>query len=144
MIPTCHSSASVRLETKSTSPTSIQRIESGAIALLVIAAFLMLGYAWWWLIALFFVFDVSAIAYLGGPKCDARLYNVGHSYLLPTLMAGACLALAANDLPHEFLAVVSGAWMFHIAVDRALGFGLKLPEAFETTHLGTIGRSATK
>jgi hypothetical protein len=30
----------------------------------------------------------------------------------------------------------------HVGMDRALGYGLKLPTDFRDTHLGRIGRSA--
>ncbi|NMM27217.1 MAG: DUF4260 domain-containing protein, partial [Glaciimonas sp.] len=30
-------------------------------------------------------------------------------------------------------------WFVHIGVDRMLGYGLKYPEGFKVTHLGTIG-----
>lgn len=38
------------------------------------------------------------------------------------------------------VAVLAGSWAFHIGVDRALGYGLKLPDAFTHTHLGWIGK----
>jgi hypothetical protein len=31
-------------------------------------------------------------------------------------------------------------WIAHIAIDRALAHGLKLPTGFQDTHLGRIGR----
>ena len=33
-------------------------------------------------------------------------------------------------------------WAAHIGIDRALGFGLKYPDAFSSTHLGGIGGRA--
>ncbi|TDB99096.1 DUF4260 family protein [Actinomadura sp. 7K534] len=30
---------------------------------------------------------------------------------------------------------------FHVGVDRALGYGLKLPDSFRHTHLGEIGKN---
>jgi len=36
---------------------------------------------------------------------------------------------------------LAGAVLFaHVAVDRALGYGLKLHSGFRDTHLGRIGR----
>jgi hypothetical protein len=29
----------------------------------------------------------------------------------------------------------------HVGMDRALGYGLKLPTSFQDTHLGRIGRA---
>jgi hypothetical protein len=36
--------------------------------------------------------------------------------------------------------VLTCTWAFHVAVDRALGYGLKYPDSFAHTHLGWIGR----
>ena len=35
--------------------------------------------------------------------------------------------------------VLACSWAFHVGVDRALGYGLKLPDSFRNTHLGQIG-----
>jgi hypothetical protein len=32
-------------------------------------------------------------------------------------------------------------WFAHIAADRVLGYGLKLPTDFKDTHLGRLGKS---
>jgi hypothetical protein len=34
--------------------------------------------------------------------------------------------------------------MAHIGLDRALGYGLKLPDDFRHTHLGTIGADRSR
>lgn len=46
------------------------------------------------------------------------------------LLAGQSLILALSLI-----------WLAHIGFDRALGYGLKSPEAFGVTHLGLIGRT---
>lgn len=40
--------------------------------------------------------------------------------------------------------VLASAWAFHVGVDRALGYGLKMPDAFRHTHLGWIGRGPVR
>ncbi|MCT1605867.1 DUF4260 domain-containing protein [Nesterenkonia massiliensis] len=40
-------------------------------------------------------------------------------------------------------ALIAASWTFHIGVDRALGYGLKLGP-FTHTHLGRIGRSTER
>lgn len=119
----------------------VQRIESVFIAALVIGVFIAVGYAWWWLLVLFVAFDISAIGYLRGPRLGALLYNIGHSYAMPALLVGIAVALAALGHTIEPLGVIGGAWMFHIAADRALGFGLKEPDSFTHTHLGRPGKA---
>jgi hypothetical protein len=41
----------------------------------------------------------------------------------------------------SFAVDVALIWIGHIGVDRMLGYGLKLPTAFQDTHLGRIGRN---
>jgi hypothetical protein len=120
-------------------PVAVQRIEAIAVAALAVVVTIAAGYAWWWLLALFLVFDLSMVGYLRGPRLGALCYNVGHSYALPALLGAAAVVAAALDEPIDWLGVLAVAWVFHIAVDRALGYGLKTPGGFEHTHLGPIG-----
>lgn len=117
----------------------VQRVENGAIAAAVIVLVVAMGQPWWWLIAAFLLFDISVAGYAGGPRLGALLYNAIHSYVGPAiLLAGyAALSIGGHDVP--WLALVAACWTFHVSVDRALGYGLKLQD-FAHTHLGRIGR----
>ncbi len=96
-----------------------------------------IGAPWWRFFALFLVPDLSLLAYLVNPSFAARVYNVVHSYTLPTTLAAVALAInQAHILPYALI------WSAHIGMDRALGFGLKYPEAFGRTHLGIHGKAA--
>lgn len=66
----------------------------------------------------------------------AAVYNLGHTWLLPGILAIAGL-LAGAGLAGSIALI----WFGHIGVDRLLGYGLKLPTAFRDTHLGRIGRN---
>ena len=112
----------------------LQRIEAAFVAMAAAATFTHLGFAWWWLLALFLVFDLSAVGYLAGPRAGAACYNAVHAYVGP---AALTLVAVAGDL--RGAAFVAGLWTFHVAIDRALGYGLKRPDAFHETHLGPIG-----
>ena len=115
-------------------PVWFQRVENAAIAALAVVAFVQLGFAWWWLLALFLLWDLSMVGYLASPRLGAITYNIGHSYLGPA----ALLALTwASDA--RWAAFVALTWAFHIAVDRLLGYGLKFTDRFSHTHLGEIG-----
>ena len=111
-----------------------QRVENGVVALAAVAATIELEIAWWWLLALFLLFDLSMLGYAVSPALGAWTYNVGHSYSLP-LVVGA-VAVAADSRGAAILAL---AWLFHIGVDRLLGYGLKFSDRFTHTHLGEIG-----
>jgi hypothetical protein len=115
-------------------PVHFQRAESVLVAVVTAVAFVELDFSWWWLLALFLLFDVSMVGYLAGPKLGAWSYNVVHSYLGPAALGVA--ALLGDARWTAFLALV---WAFHIAVDRALGYGLKFCDRFAHTHLGEIG-----
>lgn len=72
--------------------------------------------------------------------CAARVwgavYNLGHTWLLPGILAIA--GLVVGEGAAGSIALI---WFGHIGVDRLLGYGLKLPTAFQDTHLGRIGRN---
>ncbi|WBB56170.1 DUF4260 domain-containing protein [Verrucosispora sp. WMMD573] len=121
-------------------PVQTQRIEGVVVAAFAIVVTIAVGYAWWWLLALFLIFDMSMVGYLRGPHVGAFCYNLVHSYALPALLGAVAVALAAFREPIDWLGVLAIAWVFHIAVDRALGYGLKTTEGFEHTHLGPIGK----
>jgi hypothetical protein len=115
----------------------IQRIENIALAVAVVAGFVVAGFDWWWLLALFIAFDLSMVGYAISPSLGAWTYNVVHNYVGPSLVL--TLAVITDERAWVFLALV---WAFHIAVDRALGYGLKFTDRFTHTHLGEVGRRA--
>lgn len=104
------------------------------VALAAVAATIELDIAWWWLLVLFLLFDVSMLGYAVSPALGAWTYNVGHSFALP-IVVGA-VAVVADSTAAAILAL---AWLFHIGVDRLLGYGLKFTDRFTHTHLGEIG-----
>lgn len=117
-------------------PTTIQRVENGVIAMLVVIAFLNLDFAWWWLLVLFLAFDLSMIGYAVNPRLGALTYNIAHNYAGPAVLLAVALIAEAR-----WAAFVGLAWAFHVAADRALGYGLKFRDAFTHTHLGEIGNA---
>ncbi|WBC15443.1 DUF4260 domain-containing protein [Micromonospora sp. WMMA1998] len=123
------------------SPVAAQRVEALVVAALAVVVTVAAGYPWWSLPALFLVVDLSMLGYLGGPRLGALCYNLAHSYTLPAALGAVAVAAAGFGDRIDWLGVLAVAWAFHIAVDRALGYGLKTAEGFEHTHLGPIGRS---
>ncbi|MBU8861484.1 MULTISPECIES: DUF4260 domain-containing protein [unclassified Micromonospora] len=122
-------------------PAAAQRAEAVAVAALAVVVTVAAGYPWWSLLALFLVFDLSMLGYLRGPRVGAVCYNVAHSYTLPAVLGAVAVVAAASGDRIDWLGVLAVAWAFHIAVDRALGYGLKTTQGFEHTHLGRIGKA---
>lgn len=124
---------------------AVQRIESALIAVLAMTGTIVIAPGLWWFpLALFLVFDLSMAGYLRSPASGAAWYNAVHTYTWPAALGVvALLANAVAPAEATWLALVALAWAFHVGVDRMLGYGLKLPDAFTHTHLGTIGRGTT-
>lgn len=119
-----------------------QRIEAGAVALAALVAVVVLYPGWWWVVfAAFLAFDLSMLGYLRSTMAGATTYNLVHNYAFPALAGMTALALEPAAGPASTVAgVLACSWAFHVGVDRALGYGLKLPDSFRSTHLGRIGR----
>lgn len=112
-------------------PITILRIEALGVLAAACALYAHQGYSWQTFAIFFLLPDVSMIGYAFGKRVGAALYNVGHSYLIPA-MIGA-MGLALNN---ELAMTAAIIWIAHIGFDRALGYGLKYPDAFKHTHLG--------
>lgn len=109
-------------------------------AIFVAVFFIIIGqFDWYWLFILFIVFDISAIGYLANKRIGALVYNMGHSIIGPTLLAALYIATS-----NQAVLFVTLLWLFHIFVDRALGYGLKHAKGFGHTHLGPIGKAKKK
>ncbi len=113
----------------------ILTLEYAILALLVAVAFIVSGFDWWWLFVLFLAVDVSMVGYLVNPRVGAAIYNIGHSVIGPAILLGIFLF---HGQPWELF--VGLIWLFHLFVDRALGYGLKHSDAFTHTHFGRIGK----
>ena len=101
---------------------------------LAVAAYRYVGGTWPVFALLFLAPDVTMGGYLANPRVGARLYNGGHTYLAPAL-----LALAGFMMAIPLLYSLALIWAAHIGFDRLLGYGLKDPAAFGATHLGWKG-----
>lgn len=117
-----------------------QRVENALIALGVVMVVLAVGQPWWILLVAFLAFDLSALGYLINQQVGAFAYNLVHNYAVPAALLSCWAALQLAGLSADWLLLVSCCWGFHVAVDRAAGYGLKIGP-FRHTHLGVIGGS---
>lgn len=108
----------------------ILRLEGTIVCLSAIAGYAVLDASWTLFLILLLVPDLFMIGYLGGPRVGAFLYNLGHTYAGPILLGAAAAVLSS-----ALAGAVTLIWTAHIGMDRALGFGLKHPTAFQDTHL---------
>ena len=114
-------------------PAVLLRLEGLVVLIGGVVAYLDADYSFLVLALLFFTPDVSFLGYLEGPRAGAVVYNIVHTYVGP-------IVLGVIGLVADFgLAVqIALIWLAHIGMDRALGFGLKYPTAFEDTHMQRV------
>src|SRR5262245_19801412 len=117
---------------------SVLRLEGLAMLVLSIAAYAQWSQRGWGMFVLLFLLpDLSMLGYVRGARLGAAIYNTAHTYVLP-----AVLGMASVLWLGRFWLAVALIWSAHIALDRLLGYGLKLPESFQATHLGPLGLRA--
>jgi hypothetical protein len=117
-------------------PRLILRLEALAVLVASVAAYNWMHGSWLLFGLLLLVPDVSLVGYAVGARVGATVYNALHTYVAPSLLALIGAVSGADVMP------VCSIWVAHIAMDRALGLGLKVPVAFASTHLGTVRRKS--
>jgi hypothetical protein len=112
----------------------LTRLEDLFLGILAFYLFLELPIAWWWFFVLLLLPDVSMLGYLFNPRVGAYLYNIVHhrAVSIAFFILGGLLGLPWM----QALALIVFA---HSSLDRVMGYGLKYPDSFQHTHLGTIG-----
>jgi hypothetical protein len=100
-----------------------------------VAAWVALGGEWPWFVVLLLAPDISMVGYLIGPHVGAIAYNIVHNWATAGAVLGLGLLLSVPGL-----VLVGVLLVAHVGMDRAFGYGLKYPTAFQDTHLGRIGR----
>ena len=115
-------------------PAGFLRFESLVVLVAAVALYFDADYAAWAFFAFLLAPDIAIAGYLAGPKVGAMVYNLAHTYAWPVALGAGCLLAGEAGLPVQIALI----WAAHIAVDRALGLGLKYPTGFKYTHLNRV------
>ncbi|MBA3876219.1 MAG: DUF4260 domain-containing protein [Anaerolinea sp.] len=112
------------------------RLEGVAAFAAGLALFGASGGNWLFIVPLILLPDISAVGFLASPRVGTFTYNLFHNWVpgIVTLGVGVWLESPAVLLAAAIL-------IAHVGMDRAVGYGLKLPGSFHDTHLGRIGRA---
>lgn len=116
-------------------PRAVLRLEGIAVLITSLVGYAVQGGSWLLLPVVLFLPDLLMVGYMASTRLGATVYNLGHTYVMPCALA--VIGAAVHD---GALLTVACVWAAHIGMDRALGYGLKYPDAFRNTHLGIIGR----
>lgn len=114
---------------------NVQRMEGAALFVASTYAFYELGAPWIIYPVLLLAIDISMAGYLINNRIGAYVYNFGHS-----LVAPITLSVAGKIAGNRGMVILAVAWLAHIGLDRAMGYGLKHITGFKHTHLGKIGK----
>jgi hypothetical protein len=113
-----------------TSPTLLLRLEGAALFVLGLVLYWKIGSNWLAFFLLLLTPDIGMLGYLAGTRVGAATYNLAHFALLPAIVGAA--GVLTGSVVLEALSLI---WFSHINMDRAVGYGLKFPDAFRHTHL---------
>jgi hypothetical protein len=115
--------------------SALLRLDGLVIFVATLAAYHLLGGNWWVFALLILAPDLSMLGALAGKHAGTWAYNLAHVYAVPVCIGLiAWFAGGAGLIPYMLI------WVAHIAIDRALGYGLKYPGSFHETHLGLTGK----
>lgn len=114
-------------------PALLLRVEGLVLFGAALTLYVREDYSLLLLAVLFLAPDLSFLGLAGGPRVGAVAYDAAHTYVGPILLASTALIV-------EWSAGVQLGliWLAHIGIDRALGYGLRYPDAFKDTHLQRV------
>jgi hypothetical protein len=101
---------------------------AAALALYVDADFSILA-----LVLLFLAPDLAFLVFLINPRAGAIAYDLVHIEVWPIVL-GAYGVLAGEQLPVQIALI----WLAHLGLDRAVGYGLRYPDAPGESHLDRV------
>ncbi|ETV85688.1 hypothetical protein H257_02294 [Aphanomyces astaci] len=107
------------------------QLEGATLLVACVVAYYRLQGNWWVFAAGFFAGDLLSVGYAFGPAVGCTMYNTSHTFVGPTLMA--TLYLLWTD--HTWLGLVAAIWGAHLGWERSLGYGLRYPDGFTSTHI---------
>ena len=114
---------------------NILKLEEMAMFGICVYALYFLHATWWCYFILLFGPDISMLGYLAGNKVGAMTYNLFHHKGI------AVAVFAIGFTTNNNILLIAGVILFgHSSMDRMFGYGLKLNDGFNYTHLGMIGK----
>ena len=116
---------------------TLLQLEELALLLIGFMLYLDMNYPIWCFFALLLVPDLGILGYRFNNRIGACSYTIFHH-------RGIAIALYLSGLfflNRDGLQLAGIIIFSHIAIDRALGYGLKYEKGFKYTHLGKVGKA---
>jgi hypothetical protein len=112
------------------------RLEGLAAFIAGLAIYGANGGPWLLAIPLLLLPDVSMLGYLRDPRLGAFTYTLVHNWAIGLAVLGLGVWSGVG-----WVLLAGAILVAHVGMDRVAGYGLKLPSAFQDTHLGRIGKA---
>ena len=77
--------------------------------------------------------DIFMLGYVINRKTGSYVYNIGHTYITPII-----IALLYLYIDEKLLLQIALIWLAHISMDRTMGFGLKYSSDTDKTIIQKI------
>lgn len=113
--------------------SNLIRLENICVFISVVSVYFIFGFSLWIFLLFLLVPDVSMVGYAINKDIGSKVYNLGHTYVIPIIIT--LLYLVTNE---EVLLQISLIWLAHISMDRSIGYGLKYPSAFDKTTIQKV------
>lgn len=107
---------------------NLVKLENVFVLILVLSLYAIFDFSFWIFLICLLAPDLTAIGYVFNKRIGSMVYNVGHTYALPSLVT--LLYLLLNE---PVLLQIALIWLAHISIDRTLGYGLKYASDFKIT-----------
>ena len=114
-------------------PALLLRAEGLVLFAAAIALYVREDFSLLLLVVLFLAPDLAFVGLAAGQRAGAIAYDAVHTYVGPILLTSS--SLIAEWGTGVELGLI---WLAHIGIDRALGYGLRYPNAFRDTHLQRV------
>lgn len=112
---------------------SVIKLENAFIFIIIIAVYFKLEFSIWLFLLLLLVPDIFMLGYVINRKTGSYVYNIGHTYITPII-----IALLYLYIDEKLLLQIALIWLAHISMDRTMGFGLKYSSDTDKTIIQKI------
>src|SRR5699024_7224407 len=110
-------------------PKLLLRIEGLAILILSLYFYSYLHFSWLIFIILLFTPDLSALGYLKNVKFGSIMYNLFHTYTIPT-----GILLYGLIFDNEIILMLSFIWLAHIGINLLFCYCFKYSNTYPKNH----------
>ncbi|MFH4918423.1 MULTISPECIES: DUF4260 domain-containing protein [Staphylococcus] len=109
------------------------KLENAFVFIVTLCVYFMFDFSLWIFLLFLLLPDISMFGYIINKEVGSKIYNIGHTYILPILIT-LCYLLTKESI----LLQVSLIWLAHISMDRTIGYGLKYAIGFDKTTIQKV------